>query len=129
MTPLAVAKAFVHYINAHDVDGLAGVMTEDHRFVDSLGQVVTGRESMRAGWLGYFGMVPDYQLAIESWLCEGQVVVALGKAGGTYSPDSVRGPSREWSCPAACCAVVRGTLVEEWRVYADNEPLRRLIRA
>jgi hypothetical protein len=129
VTPLAVAQAFVNYINAHDVDGLVALMTPDHRFLDSLGQVVTGREAMHAGWRGYFGMVPDYQLAAESWLCEGPIVVMLGKAGGTYSPDGVRGPSREWSCPAACRALIRGQLVQEWQVFADNEPIRQLMRS
>ena len=129
MTPLAVAQAFVNCINTHDVDGLVTLMTQNHRFIDSLGQVGQGRESMRAGWQGYFGIVPDYQLAAESWLCDGPVVVMLGKAGGTYSPDGIRSPAREWSCPAACCALVRGQLVEEWQFYADNEPIRQLMRA
>ena len=129
MTPLAVVQAFVNCISAQDVDGLAALMTENHRFIDSLGQTITGREAMRAGWRGYFGMVPDYGLAAESWLCEGPIVAMFGKAGGTYSPDGVRGAAREWSCPGAFRAVVRGELVEEWRVYADNEPIRQLMRS
>ncbi len=48
MTPLELVRAFVGRINAHDVDGLAALMTEDHRFIDSLGQVVRGREAVRA---------------------------------------------------------------------------------
>jgi hypothetical protein len=128
MEPLAVAQAFVDCINTQDVDGLALLMTQNHRFIDSLGQVVTGRETMRGGWRGYFGMVPDYRLVPELWLCEGPIVVMLGTAGGTYSPDGVRGSEREWSCPAACRALVSGQKVEEWRVSADNEPLRQLMR-
>jgi hypothetical protein len=126
MEPLAVAQAFVDRINAQDVDGLAALMTQDHRFIDSLGQVVTGRETLRGGWRGYFSMVQGYRLVPEQWLCDGPTVVMLGTAGGTYSPDGVTG--REWSCPAACRALVSGPLVEEWRVYADNEPLRQLMR-
>jgi SnoaL-like domain len=122
VTPLAVAQAFVHCINTHDVDGLVTLMTEDHRFIDSLGQVVTGRESMRGGWRGYFSMVPDYQLAAESWLCEGPVVVMFGKAGGSYSPDGVRGSAREWSCPTACRALIRDQSVEEWQVCRQRAP-------
>jgi ketosteroid isomerase-like protein len=38
------ALAFVERINDHDVDGLVALMTEDHCFVDGLGQVVRGRE-------------------------------------------------------------------------------------
>ncbi|HEY0557073.1 MAG TPA: nuclear transport factor 2 family protein [Thermoanaerobaculia bacterium] len=128
MTPLDVAQAFVDRINAQDVDGLVALMAQDHRFIDSLGQVITGRETMRGGWRGYFGMVQGYRLVPELWLCDGPTVVMLGTAGGTYSPEGALGSGREWSCPAACRALVSGQMVEEWRVYADNEPLRQLMR-
>jgi len=49
VTALQVAQKFVERINAADVAGLAALMTEDHRFIDSLGNVVTGREAMKAG--------------------------------------------------------------------------------
>lgn len=128
MKPITVVQTFIDRINSQDADGLAALITGDHRFVDSLGQTVTGRESMRGGWRAYFGMVPDYTLVAESWLCEGQVVVMFGTAGGSYSPDGVRGEARRWSCPGAFRALVRGEQVEEWRVYADNEPIRQLMR-
>jgi hypothetical protein len=129
MSSLALVQKFVDRINAQDPDGLAALMTEDHRFIDSLGNTVTGRDNMHGGWRAYFGMVPDYALAPESWLGEGPVVVMFGTAGGSYSPDGVRGEARRWSCPGAFRAVVRGELVEEWRVYADNEPIRQLMRS
>ena len=44
---LEVALAFVERIKAQDVEGLCALMTEDHRFVDSLGAEVVGRERMR----------------------------------------------------------------------------------
>jgi len=59
-----VALAFIAAINRHDVDELAGLMTPGHNFVDSLGNVVEGREKMRAGWAGYFGTVPDYLITV-----------------------------------------------------------------
>jgi ketosteroid isomerase-like protein len=129
VTPLQVAQKFVERINAADVAGLATLMTDDHRFIDSLGNVVNGREAMRAGWVGYFGMVPDYRLTAEQWLCDGPVVVMLGTSGGTYSPDGTLQPERRWTTPLAGRATVRGDLVAEWRVYADNEPIRQLMRA
>jgi hypothetical protein len=128
MTALAVAQAFADRINAQDIEGLVALMTQDHRFVDSLGQVITGREAMRGGWRAYFGIVHDYRLVPELWLCEGTTVVMVGTAGGRYNPEGALSAGREWSCPAACRALVSGQLVEEWRVYADNEPLRQLMR-
>jgi ketosteroid isomerase-like protein len=55
---LEVGLAFVDAINRHDVGALVTLMTEDHCFVDGLGQVVGGREQMKNGWIGYFRMVP-----------------------------------------------------------------------
>src|ERR1039458_1330781 len=46
----AVAKAFMRAINRQDVDSLAELMTEEHRFVDALGNVVAGQDRMRRGF-------------------------------------------------------------------------------
>jgi len=54
-TALDVVLDFVQAINRHHVKGLVALMTEDHCFVDGLRQTVRGRESMKQGWVGYFG--------------------------------------------------------------------------
>jgi len=46
---ISAAQAFLRAINRQDVDALAGLMSPGHRFTDSLGNVVEGREKMRAG--------------------------------------------------------------------------------
>ena len=43
---------FMAGINLRDVDKLADCMTEDHEFIDSLGQSISGRAKMRIGWRG-----------------------------------------------------------------------------
>ena len=50
MTVRETILAFVDAINAHDVDRLGELMTDDHTFVDPYGNKVTGREPMLAGW-------------------------------------------------------------------------------
>ena len=122
-----VAQSFVRAINRQDVDALAALMTEQHCFIDSMGNAVTGCEAMRAAWRGYFRMVPDYTSAIEETLCDGPVVVMLGVAQGTYAPDGQLRPENRWSTPAALRAFIEKDLVAEWRVYADNEPMRQLM--
>jgi ketosteroid isomerase-like protein len=57
--PESVTKAVVRAINRQDVDAIAALLSPSHRFVDSLGNVVEGREAMRKGWRGYFALVPD----------------------------------------------------------------------
>ncbi len=57
MNPISVVQQFVDAINAHDLEAISSLMTDGHRFVDSLGSVVEGRDAMRTGWTHYFRMV------------------------------------------------------------------------
>jgi hypothetical protein len=140
---VAVAQQFVEAINRQDVDALVGLMTPDHRFTDSLGNTARGRESMREGWTLYFQMVPDYQLQIEETYVNHSGVVMLGMAGGTYShgfesvratgmpivlPDGTSKVMNKWQTPAAVRARIEDGLVAEWSIFADNEPIRKLMR-
>ena len=125
MTPLDVVLAFVARINAHDVGGLAALMSTDHRHVDALGAVVTGRDTMIQAWMAYFQMVPDYHIAVSRSFADGGEVVLLGSARGTYTRDGRLDPSNEWHTPAAWRARAVNDLVAEWQVYADNEFMRQ----
>lgn len=124
MTSVEVALRFVARINAKDVEGMVVLMTDDHRFVDSLGSAIVGRDRTRRGWEAYFHMVPDYGVEVQETFATGAVVVLVGRARGTYSPDGTLRVQNAWEMPAAWRAVVRGNRVAEWQVYADNEPMR-----
>jgi ketosteroid isomerase-like protein len=126
-TALDVALAFVERINHHDVAGLVALMSEDHCFVDGLGQVVRGRERMEKGWLAYFGWFPDYSIKVDDTLSKGSVVGLFGSAQGTYSVNGKLLPENHWEIPAAWKAVVCGGRISEWRVYADNEPVWKIM--
>jgi ketosteroid isomerase-like protein len=126
-SPEIIARAFVNAINAHDVNELAKLMSEKHRFIDSLRTVVQGRKQMRDGWTGYFRMVPDYTVLVEETFSDGPTVVMLGLARGTYSKHGRVSVENSWQTPAAWRAHVENDKVTEWRVYADNEPIRRLM--
>ena len=134
-------------------------MTSDHRFVDSLGNVAEGPEQVQAGWASYFRMVPNYSIVVDETYSNGPVAVMLGLAQGTYvhpidkapsihpneqrslagDPDSTATPKNapggdlkpenHWQTPLAIRAFIEDGLVAEWRVYADNEPRRQLMRA
>ena len=127
MEPSEVAAAFVSRINAHDVDGLFRLMTDDHAFVDALDGRVVGRIAMHAGWQAYFRMVPDYWIRVDTVLRKDGVVGLFGVAGGSYLNGSAGGETASWNVPAAWLAEVRGDAVATWRVYADNLPLRQLM--
>ena len=49
-----VACRFNSYINDADVDGLTSMMTDDHRFTDSAGSVVSGKAAVTAAWNSFF---------------------------------------------------------------------------
>ncbi len=124
-----IARQLVACINTHDADAVAALLTPEHRFIDSLGNVVVGRQAMREGWRQYFRMVPDYRIEVERVFAAGDEVVLLGSARGTYAPQGVRHLSNAWSTPAALRAQIADGQVAAWQVYADNDPIRRLIAA
>jgi ketosteroid isomerase-like protein len=125
--PESVAHAFLRAINRQDVDALIALMTPGHRFVDSLGNVTEGREKLREGWAAYFRMVPDYAIAIEETYPSEGAVVMLGVAQGTFTRNGALHSENRWQTPVAVRALVENGMVAEWRVYADNEPIRKVM--
>ncbi len=95
-SPESVTSGFVRALNRQDVEGMLAMMSPSHRLVDSMGTIVEGRKKMRAGWAGYFKMVPDYTLAIEEIYVNGAVVILLGMAQGTYTRDGKLTPENRW---------------------------------
>jgi ketosteroid isomerase-like protein len=115
--------AFLDRINKRDADKLAELMTEDHIFVDSLGNTMQGREKMRVGWRGYYSFCPDYWVTHEEILGNGNIVAVFGAAGGTIAANGKLPPENKWRTSAAWLAVVESGLVKKWQVYADNKPV------
>ena len=95
--------------------------------MDSLGNTVEGQQKLREGWVAYFRMVPDYAVAIEESYPSGPVVVMLGIAQGTFTRDGVLRSENHWKTPVAIRALIEDGLVSEWRVFADNDPLRKVM--
>ncbi len=104
-------------------------MTEDYAFIDSEGSVVKGREAMRKGWITYFILIPDYQVSISETMQTADSVGLFGIARSTYAVKGKLLEENKWEIPAAWRAVVRGNQILEWQVYADNEPVRRIMAA
>ena len=126
-TPVELVQSFLEKINRADVDGLAKLLTPDHTFVDALGNSVQGAGQMRHAWATYFQWFPDYRISTEQILQSGNTVDVFGTAAATYAPDGKLSPENRWETPAAWLAVVRDGKVAEWRVYADNQPARKLM--
>ena len=108
VTEVDVVVAFNEAINAQDLNALVELMSPDHRFVDSAGAVVEGRESCRTAWASFFVSFPDYRnvLDVIEVVSPGQVV-ASGTSFCAFEP--LDGPAR-WH------ASVAEHVVAEWRV-------------
>jgi len=125
--PVDVALAFLGRINAHDVEGLCALMTEDHILMDGLGARSEGREMMRKGWSLYFSCFPDYRVSHEDVLSRGSTVLLTGSAEGTFAREGKLPAENHGRVPAAWKAVVRVGRIAEWHVYADNQPARKIM--
>jgi ketosteroid isomerase-like protein len=122
-----LAIRFVNEINRHDVAALAAMMAPDFRFIDSLGHEVRGRDRMCQAWTSYFQQFPDYHIVIREHLAQGQIVALFGNASGTVSGSGTPPVPNRWTLPAAWRAVIWEGQVTEWQVYADNEPVSKLL--
>ena len=116
---IKIVKAFNNAINEGNVELLSSLMTEDHTFVDASGTAHSGVKEMTEGWKDFFRMFPDYKNNFENLLQDGNLVVATGKACGTYNGNRglVSENRIEWS--AAWKAIVENDKIKLWQVYAD----------
>jgi len=110
--------AYVDAINAHDVDRIVDLSSDDHRFVDAYGDV-TPAEQLRTAWSGYFKFMPEYAIQLEDVVCDGGIAALFGWAQGSLPPTSAG--ARSWRRPAAWRARVKGQKVQLWQVYVDTK--------
>ena len=128
MTDLRCVLGFVDAINARDIAGICGLMTEDHLFIDSDGTEMRGRERMRDGWRRYFEMMPDYSIEVRESYGKKPIVILVGTATGTYAPDGILAAENRWTVPAAWRAVVRDGRLAVWQLFVNPEPILQVMR-
>jgi ketosteroid isomerase-like protein len=126
--PIAVVLKFEQLVNSRSAEAVCGLLTEDSVFIDSLGNKVQGIGKLRQAWQGYFNMVPDYTISHSEILAHGETVAIFGSAQGTFSKDGKMKKADFWSTPAAWRAVVKDDKIALWQVFADNEPIRQIMR-
>src|SRR2546423_15706352 len=122
MTNQETVLAFISSINARDASGLGELMSDDHCFIDALGNEVQGKEKMIAGWRGYFEWFPDYRIEVNEVFAGeasagAQTFAMFGFAGGSFKGDS----NASWRVPAAWKATVKDGRVAVWQVFADTK--------
>jgi ketosteroid isomerase-like protein len=106
-----IVLQFSDCINSRDIDGLAALMTDDHRFIDSANSSLLGKESALKAWRGFFESFPDYRNVFENVSVRDGVITIVGHS--VCSDKRLDGPAL-WTAK-----VVDGK-VPEWRVYDDT---------
>jgi ketosteroid isomerase-like protein len=125
---IEVVLRFEDHINAHHVEEICALMASDGEFIDSLGNRIQGQAKLRSAWEGYFKMVPDYSISHSEIFAYGDTVAIFGSAQGTLSRNGRLSKENFWKTPAAWQAVIKDSKIAIWQVYADNEPIRALMR-
>ena len=125
---IEVVLRFEEHINAHNIEAICALMTSGGEFIDSLGNGIQGLAKLRSAWEGYFKMVPDYSITHLKIFANGDTVAVFGSAQGTFSQDGRISKENFWKTPAAWRAVIKDGKIAVWQVYADNEPIRALMR-
>ena len=121
--PKTIVLTFIQHINAGDLEGIYALMTDDHTFIDSLGRITSGRETMRTAWVSYYQIIPDYSIEVQDIVQVDDFVAVFGSANGTYAVEGRAVPDNGWKIPAAWKAIVRDEKIAHWQIYADNKPV------
>ena len=112
---------FVDAINEHNVEKLYPLMTEDHKFIDSYGNEVSGKDKMRSGWIEYFHWFPDYNIEITDLFIENNTIAAFGFAGGSFQGGKYNYLENYFRIPAAWKVTIENDKIKLWQVYADTK--------
>ena len=113
-----MALRFNECITAGDIDALTELMSNDHTFVDTEGEVIVrpGRLPGCLAWL--LRRVPGLSQTFTSVTSNGESVVMTGFSTG--SVPALTGPAL-WS------ATIRGDRVAQWRVWHDTPGNRAIL--
>lgn len=125
----ATALAFVERVNAHDVDGIVGLLSDDYHFVNSSGDEFQGRPFMREVWLDQFSKHPDFRIRVTRVIADENGVALFGFSEGTYAPDGELREENKWSVPAAHLFTARGGKVTYYETFSDASMVYDLMQA
>jgi ketosteroid isomerase-like protein len=117
--PKEVAHSFVAAINSGDANAVRNLMTEDHTFVDALGNTFSGADQIKSGWLHFFRAYADYRISVRHTFVEGSLVALFGEATGRWRVAD-RVLTETWKVAAAWLAVVEAEKIRQWSVFCDT---------
>ncbi len=122
---MSVAIAFIEAINAADLTALRQLMTDDHTFIDALGNGFSGADQVVAGWQQFFHAYPSYHIQVRHAFADGMFAGIFGQAEGKWRIGDRILPG-SWSVAAAWLAEIEDRQVKTWRVFGDTNWARPL---
>jgi ketosteroid isomerase-like protein len=126
--PIEVVLKFEQAINSRNAEAVCAMLPPDSVFIDSLGNRISDASKMRPAWEGYFKMVPDYSISHSEIFANADTVALFGSAQGTFSKNGKINKENFWTMPAAWRAVIKDGRIALWQIFADNEPIRAIMR-
>lgn len=124
---LDVVKEYIKRINEHNLTGMLEITADDAAFVDSMGINTTGKTDMQKAWDLFLTFFPDYTIQVKDIISKNGMVAVFGTAKGTVATGGRILDENKFEIPASWTATVREGKISKWRVYADNEPVRKLL--
>lgn len=117
LPPIAIAVAFVDRINHGDLDGLGGLLSDDHRLEVFDEPAVEGRAANTAAWRRYLDAFSRYVIHPLRIADDGEVVAILGSTTGSHLglPDA-----EERTRTLIWVAHVHEGAVRRWRLIEDT---------
>ena len=119
INPKTVALQFNECINRRNLEGLVNLMTNDHTFIDSANNVVTGKSDNQKNWVRFFELFPDYQNVFESVCSKNSTVMMQGY--------SICPNEKLHNLRVIWTAQIEDNKVKEWRIYFDNEENKAIL--
>lgn len=114
--PERIATRFTECINDRDIDGLAHLISDNHRLVDMEEGVDEGKRDVISAWEGLFKIFPDFKNVCKKVSIEDNLVKIEGYT--ECSDPRLNGPT-------LFTAKIEDDKISEWRVYEDNPENRR----
>ena len=126
MSAAKIALLFVEAINSANIEMLAGLMTEDHTFIDADGSEHSGSQKMRVGWQDYFSIVPDFKIKINDHFERENIAILIGTAEGTFIENGKIKTENHWKVPAAWRVNISNNKVMIWQLFTNQEPMIKI---
>jgi peptidase E/ketosteroid isomerase-like protein len=124
---IEVVREFINRINHHNIDKMLELVNDDVTFIDSMGIHTNNKDNMYKAWDLFLTFFPDYQVKIHEIISRDGVVAVFGKASGTLVTNGRIDNENRFEIPASWNAEITDGRISRWQVFADNEPVRKLI--